>query len=105
MIRAWKLARHDAVTKREERAVLRAENQEVLVVVHPRVEIEVLAVEGRKSFPIADGERDVIEGHEPMIAFTRNRERGDMSRLPRPVPPESGYLTRDTTACRIARWG
>jgi len=77
----------------------------VLVVVHPLAEIEVLAVEGRGSFPIADGERDVIEGHQPMIAFTRQRERGDLSRLLRLVPPESGYLSRDATASRIPGWG
>jgi hypothetical protein len=49
----------------------------------------VLAVERRGSFPIADGERDVIEGHQPMIAFTRQREGGD------PVPTPAAGLSRE----------
>jgi hypothetical protein len=55
MVRVRKPARHRALAEREQRAVLRPENQPVLVVVNPLGEIEVLAVEGGGSFPIADG--------------------------------------------------
>ena len=49
--------------EREQGALGVAEDQQVLVVVDAFGEAEVLAVRTRRTAPVADGERDVVEGH------------------------------------------
>jgi hypothetical protein len=83
VVGAGQPVRHRALAQREERAVGRPEDQEVLVVVHPFGKPEVLAVEGRGHLPIADRQRDVVQRHSSMIAVRRARSRASPRDLAR----------------------
>jgi hypothetical protein len=67
VVAARKLGRHRALTQRDQRPVRRSHDQEMLVVVDPLGQPEVLAVEGRGPLPIADRQSDMIQGHLPII--------------------------------------
>ena len=73
VVRARQVARHGPFAKREHRAVARAEDQQVLVVVHALRQPKVRAVEGRGPLAIADGQSDVVEGHGAMMAWSERR--------------------------------
>ena len=68
VIGAGELRGSRSLAEREQRTVGRAQDQQVLVVVHPLGEAEVLVVERCGPLAVGDGQGDMVEGHRAMIA-------------------------------------
>jgi hypothetical protein len=68
VVGAGQPVRHRALAQRDERTVRRSKDQKVLVLVHPFGQPEVLAVEGFRSVPIVNSQRDMVQWHPSIIS-------------------------------------
>lgn len=77
-------------------------DQEVLVLVHPFSEPEVLAIEGRGHGPIADCQRDMVQRHQSIIPGRDEQPRRTTGvRAPVPFARDAKHLARERRLQRL----